>query len=294
MRPYKGLERGLWLVLCLLVSCTAVNPTTKTAPPEPGASDEKETMMPDVPETPESETPHPKEPGSDETPALTPREGITVTSDVVIPSYEPLDVPYSEWEAYRSQELLAANGFGDTRDEWRRAAGHSSGLIRSAATYLLSREPEPQDEALFRVGLEDTDQNVQSLAAYGLYKLGDESVVPTLETIAGLDVNVYTAAPRAAGILGEIGEPAAFATIEAAMDSELVYVRLFAIENAPPFVPLHGETYAPGKTIDIWALYRRALQDESSQVSSVARMELEELDSPEARRLLGDAATPTP
>jgi hypothetical protein len=241
-----------------------------------------------VPAAPGSEPtgPSDQENGDGESATLEPGEGITVTSDVVIPSYEPLDVPYSQWEAFHNQELLAANGFGDTRAEWRRATGHSSGLLRSAAYSLLTQQPEPEDLALFRQGLEDTDKNVQSLSAYGLVRLGDSSAIQTLERIAQLDVNVYVAAMRAAGILGELGQPAAFDTIQRAMRSDLGYVRLFAIQNAPPFVPLDGQTFAPGQVIDIWELYRQALQDPSSQVRSVARMQLQELGSPQALELL--------
>ncbi|HBL14861.1 MAG TPA: hypothetical protein DD379_26420 [Cyanobacteria bacterium UBA11162] len=219
-------------------------------------------------------------------PPSTTIESITVTSDVVIPDYEPLDVPYSEWETHRSQELLEANGFGNAIAQWRRATQHSNGLIRSSAYYLLTRHPEQQDETLFRQGLEDSDETVQTLSAYGLYSLGDKSALSILERIAQLDVNAHTAATQAAGILAKMGNPTAFATIEAAINSDLEYIRLFAIQNAMPFVPLHGQTYALGKSIDIWNLYSQALQDKNVQVRSVAKMQLKELNSPEALELL--------
>jgi len=219
-------------------------------------------------------------------PTETPIDSFTIESDVVIPVYEPLDVPYSEWETTRSQELLTANGFGSTADEWRRAAGHTNGLLRGTAYYLLTRHPERQDENLFRQGLDDIDETVQVISAYGLYQLGDRSALPALEKIARYDVGAHLAAARAAGILGELGDPTAFATIQNAMQSEQRYVRLFAIENAMPFAPLHGQTYAPGKTIDIWGLYRQALQDENDQVRSVAKLQLQEINTPEALELL--------
>jgi HEAT repeat protein len=223
---------------------------------------------------------------TDSEPTETPIDSFTIESDVVIPIYRPLDVPYSEWEAARSQELLTANGFGSTMAEWRRATGHPSGLLRGTAYYLLTQHPEQQDENLYRQGLDDLDETVQVISAYGLYLLGDSSALPALEKIAGYDVGAHTAAARAAGILGELGDPTAFATIQKAMQSEQRYVRLFAIENAMAFVPLHGQTYAPGKTIDIWSLYRQALQDENGQVRSVAKLQLRELNTPEALELL--------
>lgn len=278
----------IFLVVCLLVSCTAVN-TELTGSPQVVVP--RETEPNNMSETPESQpTNSSMEDASDNdlpTPTTEePIESIIITSDVVIPDYGPLDVPYSEWETHRSQELLDANGFGNTADEWRRATQHSSGLIRSTAYYLLTRHPEQQDEVLFRQGLDDIDQTAQALSIYGLYRLGDKSALPVLEGIAQLDVNAHTAATRAAGILAEMGEPTAFATIQKAMNSDLGYIRLFSIRNAMPFVALHGQPYASGKTIDIWSLYSQALQDKDIQVRSVAKLQLQELNSPEALELL--------
>ena len=290
-------ERGkvcICLVMYVLVSCTTVDTGLTSSTPQLAANDEKEAIVPNetepnnMSETPELQpTIFSTEQASDsDSSTPTTIDSITITSDVVIPEYEPLDVPYSEWETHRSQELLQANGFGNTIDEWRRATQHSSGLIRGTAYYLLTRHPVQQDEVLFRQGLDDIDETVQALSAYGLYSLGDKSTLPTLERIAQLDVNAHIAATRAAGVLAEMGRPTAFVTIQKAMNSDLGYIRLFAIQNVMPFVSLHGQTYASGKAIDIWDLYSQALQDESSQVRSVARLQLRELNAPEALELL--------
>jgi hypothetical protein len=284
------------LLMWVLVACTTME-TQVTGTPQAVDNDEKESVVPgetepsDVLETPESQPTNGAidNEAHDELPtpiSETRVESITITSDIIIPAYEPLAVPYSEWEAHRSQELLAVNGFGQTTAEWRRATQHSNGLIRSTAYYLLTRQPDPQDETLFRQGVDDIDQTVQAIAAYGLYRLGDKSALPILERLAQLDVNAFTVATRAAGILGEMGELAAFDTIQKAMDSDLGYIRVFAIQNAMPFVSYHGQSYTSDATIDIWDLYRRALQDEDAQVRVVAKMQLQELDTPEAQQLL--------
>ena len=242
-----------------------------------------------------SETPTEDE-NNQNSPAPTPTglKSITISSDVVIPNYQPLDVPFSEWELHRSQDLLEANGFGNTVDEWQRATQHSSGLIRSTAYYLLIQNPDQQDEALFRQGLDDIDETVQTLSAFGLYNLGDKSVLPTLEKIAQLDVNAHTAAMRAAGILAEIGEASAFSTIQNAMNSDLTYIRLFGIQNAMPFVPLHGQVYTAETKIDIWNFYNQALKDENAQVQNVAELQLQELNTLEALALLKNHSQTSP
>lgn len=211
---------------------------------------------------------------------------FTVTSDVEIPEYQPLEVPYSEWETHRSRELLEANGVDNTEAGWRQATQHSSGLVRETAYYLLTRRPEKSDEELFRRGLEDRDESVQALSAYGLCRLGDESAVPLLQKLSRLDVGAHTAAARAAGILAGMGDPSGFSTIVKAMNSDLSYARLFAIKNSVAFVPLHGRTYEAGEPIDIWRLYRQALRDELVQVRSTAKLQLVELGTPEALALI--------
>jgi hypothetical protein len=252
----------------------------------------EESTMPDETELPsQDESPESTDSSVSETPELRTEEPFDITTDVVLPEYEPLDLPYSEWEEVRSQELLTANGFGNTPAEWRRAAGHADGLIRGTAFYLLARVPDPLDEALYRAGLEDSDQNVQSLVAYALYRLGDTSAESTLVRIAQLDANAHLAAPLAASLLAELGDPSAFATIEQAMASQLGYIRLTAVQYVPSFVPFQGQDYGSGLTIDIWALYCRALEDEDSQVQSVAEMQLQELKSPEALKVLEDCST---
>ena len=215
-----------------------------------------------------------------------PEDPLTISSEMEIPDYRPLDVPYSEWETHRSGELLEANGFENSEAEWRRAAAHANGLIREAGYYLLTRRPAESNKELFVRGLEDQDESVQALAAYGLCRLGDESAVPLLRELARSDVGAHTAAARAASILAGMGDPSGFAAIHEATNSALGYARLFAIQNAPAFVPMHGMTYQQGKTIDIWELYRRALRDQLVQVRSTAKLQLQELDSPEALALI--------
>lgn len=213
-------------------------------------------------------------------------DSITINSDVVIPEYNPLDVPYSEWEIYRSQELLDANGFGNTHDEWRRAAQHSSGLIRSKAFYLLTRNPKQEDKDLLRQGINDIDETVQALSAYGLYILGDQSTLSTIERIARLGTGAHSSAVQAAGILAQLEKPAAFSTIQEAFNSDLEYLRLFAVQNLIFFVPLNGQPFSSGKVINVWDAYESALKDKSPRVQGIARLQLKELGTVEAEELL--------
>jgi hypothetical protein len=113
-----------------------------------------------------------------------------------------------------------------------------------------------------------------------------------IRRVSELDPLAYLGAPRAAGMLGELGEPAGYAGVLRGMACRLGAMRIWTIKNAMPFIPLHGESYAPGETIDIWALYDRALQDDEFNVRYVAREQLALLDDPEAADLLAKYPEP--
>lgn len=296
LAPSRAIFFASFLAL-LLLSCNLLDNGLTQDPATPVEPTIEESTMPDETALPnQDETPEPAAdngtPPDEANGEIVETETVgTITSEVVFPDYEPLDLPYSQWEVHRSKELLAANGFGDAPAEWRRAAEHHSGLIRGTAIYLLTRQPDPQDEALFRQELEDIDETAQALAAFGLARLGDTSALPTLQRIADLDVNANLAAPRAAGLLAELGDPTAFATIARAMTSGQGYIRLSAVQFVPPFVPLHGQSYGAEQPIDIWALYCQALEDPDIQVRAVAELQLQEINSAEALQVLEDCST---
>jgi hypothetical protein len=295
MRPIStpNNRRGIFIIFLtafLLLTCTLSDNSLTRATPDPIKTSSEETSMP-------KET---KEPGEGEETKLgsildhnTPEteETVDISSEVIIPDYEPLDLAYSEWGAHRSQELLTANGFGENPAEWRRAAGHSSGFIRGTAFYLLVQQLDPADESLFRQGLADFDQTVQSLSAFALVRLGDSTAAATLQHIAQLDAEAILSAPLAAGLLAELGDPSGIKTMKMALSSELGYVRLNAVQYLPSFVPLHGLEDGSGQTIDVWDLYCQAMKDVDIQVKATAEMQLQELNSAEALELLGSCGS---
>ena len=213
-------------------------------------------------------------------------DSITIDAPSVLLPLELVARPYLAQEAAESQDLLMANGFGESFGEWQRAAQSSSGVIATAALYLLTRQPSPENESLFRGGLENPDESVRALAAYGLVRLGDNAALVILQQVARLNPDVFLGATRAAGLLGELGEAAGYATILRGMDSMISAIRIMATRNLLPFVDLHGRTYAQGIKIDIWALYERALTDNELNVRLVARAQLAIIDLPEATELL--------
>lgn len=214
-------------------------------------------------------------------------EPFDLNGDVIIPNYQPLKIPYSEWELHRNTELLEVNGFAANEEAWRTATSHSSGLIRGAAYFALMQDLKVQDEPLFLKGLSDLDETVQTYSAYGLHQLGNETALEKLLNIARLSVDNHVAAMQAAGLCGQLGMAESFLTIEQAMSSEFEYVQVFGIQNAMFFEPLHKSTFGANLTLDIWSLYKKALLSKSGTVKAIAMAQLKEFDSSEARELLG-------
>lgn len=207
-------------------------------------------------------------------------------NDVIIPNYQPLNIPYTEWEAHRSQQLLATNGFENTVEGWHKATQHPSGLIRGTAFYLLAQNPMEDEQELFLTGLSDIDETTQAFCAWSLYKLGDKEAIAKLKAMANLEVDAHIAAIQAAGILGQLGIADAYKTILAAMESDLGHIHVFGMHNAFFFVPLHGKFYHQEKQIHIWNLYSKALKNDSHGVRSIAIAQLKEINSKESQELL--------
>ena len=98
-----------------------------------------------------------------------------ISDSLIIPDYPPLDVPYSQWQRIRHEQLLEANGIDPQNCDWKEVVKHPSGLLREAAFYLLVHPPKGADSLLLKRALSDSETAVQSLASFGLYLLGDTS-----------------------------------------------------------------------------------------------------------------------
>ncbi len=213
-------------------------------------------------------------------------DAFTIEADVILPSLHLGDLPFSAWEIYTNQAILAANSFENSTDSWRQATQHVSSLVRIAAYYLLTHPSSSQDTALFHQALLDADESVRALAAYGLVQLGDVSALDIIIQVAALDVEAYLGAIRAAGILAELGDGRAFTVILRAMASPIGAIRVWGMKQVRPFVALQGQPIHADETVDVWPVYERALQDDDANMRYVARQQLKELGSPEAATLL--------
>jgi hypothetical protein len=246
--------------------------------------------------------PAPREPQNKRSPAMSsdlprlpsPPDGATPPSEKVVHIDElegdevelpdtglPPDLPPSQWESFVYRDLLGANHYPDSPEGWRRAARSSVDAIRDAAFHFLARHPDARDEALLHAALSHRDGEVRVWAAFALLRLGHAERRTVLEEASrGAPTTSQREPIVAARLLGELGEPSSFAPFLKWMKQSAL--RAQVVTNVLPFAALHGRPYAPGRNIDIWDFYKKALIECDGSIQSIVLAELRELRRPES------------
>jgi HEAT repeats len=212
---------------------------------------------------------------SDEPQHLPPIEGPTLR----MPSIQE-DVPYPDVEDHRSRELLRANGIGLSCPELAEALRADLEVLRAAAAHTLGANGCSDAVAELRAVARGRDDLARAEAGYALARLGDAEGEGVLRACLALPPDAYVGAPVAAGYLARLGDPAGFESVQRALGVPLTPVRVLACKQLWFFVPFHEQA------IDVFAEYRRALQDDDPGVRWQALVQLRDLEHPEARALL--------
>jgi hypothetical protein len=202
---------------------------------------------------------------------------VIASAPLVIPSGSPPPgTPYSQRESDANRRLLEANGLGGGPEAWRRAVRSVHPPLRAAAYQLLAEAAAGEDLALFEQGLADPDGATRAWAALGLERLRPGAGLEVLRQLAGEPPDFAEYGPLiAADALARLGDAAGLETLvhaDATFDERVPVVqRLFWLARL-------------GRP-EIWPLYERAL-GEGIAVRELALMQLRELDTPEAVRVV--------
>jgi hypothetical protein len=199
--------------------------------------------------------------------------------DVLIPHYEPLQLPYSQWRAARSKQFLEVNNVSTDSAGLINGTEHASANLREAAYFLLTEVPDSSFRSVYFNGVNDTYPAVQALAAYALAQLGDTSHIQILDSLSLEENNASVSIYLIAGLCGRLGKSDAFSIIESGVKDKEDYIQLIAISYAHYFC----ET---SDTIDYWKFYQKAVKHKNERVRLIARMQLEEFDTESSRRIL--------
>lgn len=227
---------------------------------------------------------------SDVTPPPDDLEGQSAEVEVPILDVPPppADLPYAELEDYRQRELLRANGQPVEGDVLLARLADIPTTLLSAALHTLGTYPVLSEPEVIRAHLDSTDDAVRVEAAYALARHGNEDGHAALVELLGLDPVGFLAPPIAAGHLAKLGDFRGFPVVRRCLSQELLGPRMLGCKQLTFFVPAHGTDDGRGTTIDVWAAFDRALHDPDDSVAWQARVQLRDLDDPEAVGLLRD------
>lgn len=211
----------------------------------------------------------------------------TQGDEIILDTPDPPDeLPYADFEDYRARALLEANGIPLATDALIRALDHPESVLRAAAAHALgSRGSAAAIPALERLAAASSDL-VRVEAAYALVRLGRDEHRAALTEALDYPVDAYLSPAVAAGDLARLGDPAGFPVIARCLDERNLIVRIIGCKQLIFFVPFHGMRTRDGQRIDVYALFDRALHDPDREVQRVARLQLREVGTEEARRLL--------
>jgi HEAT repeat protein len=196
------------------------------------------------------------------------------------------DVAYADMDDAVARSTLQSNGVELTADPLLAVLDKKPEVIAAAAARVLGADGEPRAAGRLRELAHGRGDSARAEAAYALARLGDPDGVPALKETLELPFEAYVAPMQAAGSLARLGDPSGAAVIERALRSSNDVIRMVACKQLFHFVPLDGADLGGGRRLDAWALFDRALHDRDSGIASQARVQLGELDAPEARERL--------
>ena len=196
------------------------------------------------------------------------------------------DVGYADMDDAVARSTLQSNGVGLDGDSLIAALERKPEVLAAAAARVLGEEGERRAAGRLRELAHGRGDSLRAEAAYALARMDDPEGVPALKETLELPFEAYVAPMQAAGSLARLGDPSGAAVIERALRSSNDVIRMVACKQLLHFVPLHDADLGGGRRLDAWGLFDRALHDRDSGIASQARLQLRELEAPEARERL--------
>ena len=196
------------------------------------------------------------------------------------------DVGYADMDDAVARSTLQSNGVGLDGDSLIAELERKPEVLAAAAARVLGEEGERRAADRLRELAHGRGDGLRAEAAYALARMDDPDGVPALKETLELPFEAYVAPMQAAGSLARLGDPSGAAVIERALRSSNDVIRMVACKQLLHFVPLHDADLGGGRRLDAWGLFDRALHDRDSGIASQARLQLRELEAPEARERL--------
>lgn len=205
---------------------------------------------------------------------------ISYTGPILDVPNPPRELSYSELEDYRALTILELNGIDTDPQSLVGALESQSDLLLAYAAHAAGATGARSTIPVLTGLLSSADDAVQVEAAYALTRLGDKSGAPVLIRALEQPAEGYLSSLTAAGYLAQLGDPRGFGKVAAALGSDLAAVKMLACKQLYFFQPYHSPS------MDVVALFARALDDPDPNVQWQALAQVRELKAPEFRAAL--------
>jgi HEAT repeat protein len=198
----------------------------------------------------------------------------------------PDDLAYSDFEDYRSEELLKVNDIELTEQSLLSALYNGEAVLQGASAHVLGKLGITSSVPSLKQLCDMSDDLVKVEAAYALVRLGMQEYRNILRGCLNYPLDSYLGPPIAAGDLARLGDSVGFPILTKCLDIDNLIVRTIACKQIILFLPFHGLLTETGEMINVYTLFDKALHDQHPEIQRIALMQMYELRTEANRNLI--------
>ena len=208
-------------------------------------------------------------------------------ANLVVPR-RPSGISYETGEDYDAQALLTANGYTTETQQLIDLLDSNLSVFQAAAARTLgAKGVQTAIHALEHLADDNAaDETSRTQAAFALARMQIAKGKDVLSQMLELSPEASPAPLQAAGALAQLGDPRGYALVRAALSSSNPLTAMIACKQLFTFVALDGQPLSDGEHVDVYGLYKLALERSEANISGEAHAQLEALNTEQARATL--------
>lgn len=224
---------------------------------------------------------------SDKQNASPKRSPTTDLANLVVPR-RPSGIPYETGEDYDSQALLTANAYTTETQDLIDLLDSNLSVFQAAAARTLGAKGERQSINVLQHLADDNtaDETSRVQAAFAIARMQVARGRDVLNQMLEVSPEASPAPLQAAGALAQLGDPRGYIVIRAALKSANPVTAMVACKQLFTFVALDGQPLSNGERVDLYRLYKLALERSEPNIVGEAHAQLEALNTEKARATL--------
>jgi hypothetical protein len=209
------------------------------------------------------------------------------SNEIILDTSDPPDdLPYIDFEDYRSEELLKVNNIKLTEQSLLTTLHHSEAVLKGASAHVLGKLGIASSVPSLKQLCSISDDLVKVEAAYALVRLGIQDYRNILRECLNYPLDSYLGPPIAAGDLARLGDSIGFPILTKCLDIDNLIVRTIACKQIILFLQFHGLRTEIGQMINVYTLFDQALHDQHPEIQRIALIQMHELHTEANRNLI--------